>query len=674
MSSKLLVFFIIIISLNNLYAQKRSSYETSYSEISKQIEKKLVKKAIKRMPCKEYDKAIKNYSELLTVDPENSNNNYAMAITLYSNFQQPKSIPYFERALRYSKDTIIEAYFFLAKSYHLARSYDKAEQNYRIYNSLLESNNGFLPKEDIKNSKIDISHRIEMCENGKFLSSGLRPKSPILKEGKNIRISDIGSNINTTFNDFGAVFSADDSTLYFTSRKADDGNIYFSHVYNSSHQPEIKKNKVSSKNTKNAPSPQNVFLITDSPFIPQGKKQISELSPKWTPVENIGWPINTRRYEAVINISPDGKRIYFYRSGNQQGKAVYYSDFLDNHWGFPELLLNSPELINTFQETNIYCFALTAAKDELFVISDRDGGVGGKDIYVSKKMSDSTWGALENLGEPINTQNDEVALSLSPDGNTMYFSSNGNKSIGGFDVFVSCKKDGHWLQPINLGIPINTPGDDLFFSFLHDSDRATYSSSAHAADNSTDLDIYFIDFYPVDTLATTITTLVFDTVTGKVLSEISFNNSLFDDKSKIKEIYERELDKTAPPLKESGGRAVTTFSFNNTLFDFDKSKIKETYKGELDKAVEFLNQVKPDSRIVIAGYADSKGHRKHNLILSKQRADAVAKYLISKKINKTRIKTVGYGETKPIAPNNNPDGTDNPTGRAKNRRTEIVIK
>ena len=169
MSRELLVFLFIIISLNNLCAQKQLSYETSCPEISKQIEKQLVKKASKGLEYKEYNEAIKDYSELLGVDSANFNTNYAMAITLYKNFQQPKSIPYYERALRYSKDTIIEAYFFLANSYHLSGNYDMAEQNYRIYNSLLESNSSFLPKEYIENAKIDISHRIEMCENGAFL-------------------------------------------------------------------------------------------------------------------------------------------------------------------------------------------------------------------------------------------------------------------------------------------------------------------------------------------------------------------------------------------------------------------------------------------------------------------------------------------------------------------------
>ena len=312
--------------------------------------------------------------------------------------------------------------------------------------SLSEQQPSFISTEETT-AKNDISHRIEMCENAKRLSNSVSGRCPLLKDGQKILISTIGSNVNTFFDDFGPVVSDNDSTLFFTSKKQDEGNIYFSRFVNN----------------------------------------------KWGHAKNIGWPINTDSYEAVLKVSPDGSRIYFYRAGIHDG-TIYYSDFKNNHWNFPNPLLNEVEIKTTFKETSIYSFALTDAKDELFVVSDKKGGLGGKDIYVSKRMNDSTWGALENLGAPINTQYDEEALSLSPDGKTMYFSSNGINSIGGFDVFVSKRKDGQWSQPINLGIPINTPGDDLFFSFLHNSNKAVYSSSGYAGNSNHDLDIYNIDF------------------------------------------------------------------------------------------------------------------------------------------------------------------------------------
>lgn len=764
MTRVLLAFFFLTTSLHHLCAQQQQNPdELSYSIISKQLEKQLLNKASKGVNYKNYDEAKQNYSEVLRADSASFQGNYAMAITLYENFQQLKSIAFFERALRHAKEPVIEAYFFVANSYHLSGNYDKAEQNFKTYLSLLEQHPSFLSAKEKENAKRDILYRIEMCENGKRLLLSKEENGPLYKAGKKITISSIENRINSKHDDFGSVFSPNDSILFYTSRQEEgEGDIYFSRFENNN----------------------------------------------WGKVKNIDWPINTNSYEAAISIAPDGKRLYFYRSGIEEG-TVYYSDYIDNYWGNTNLLLSKNEVKGVFKDTRIFCFAVAPTKDELFLISDRKGGIGGKDIYVSKKTTDSTWGPLENMGAPINTPYDEVSLSLSADGNTMFFSSNGNKSIGGFDVFVIYRKNGKWSEPVNLGAPVNTPGDDLFFSFLHNSNRASYSSSANAEKSTRDLDIYYVDFcddvtentikglatgfstgtitvkdvltqkeittcaikdgkysidlsvgkrynfifqtegikpvymfvtipnplectrydiyqeivfkkpgdtlkvksalldiayekinpdirtyaalldredkstlknysennlltYPDEVLKTSVTTVVYDTISGKTLSKVAFDDKLFDtEKGKMKETFDREIAKSST---STTAKAVTTFSFNNILFDFDRSKIKEQYKAELDKAVAFLNDVKPDSKIEVGGYTDSKGNAKHNLTLSKQRANAVAKYLISKKINKNRITIIGYGETKPIAPNQNPNGTDSLEGRSKNRRTEIVIK
>ncbi len=117
----------------------------------------------------------------------------------------------------------------------------------------------------------------------------------------------------------------------------------------------------------------------------------------------------------------------------------------------------------------------------------------------------------------------------------------------------------------------------------------------------------------------------------------------------------------------------TTISFNNVLFAFAKSKLRKEYLPELDKAVDLLKKEDLQVKFEIAGFTDSKGKAAYNKTLSKRRAEAVANYLVSKGINRSRMKVVGYGKEKPIAPNKNADGSDNPEGRAKNRRTEIVI-
>lgn len=141
-------------------------------------------------------------------------------------------------------------------------------------------------------------------------------------------------------------------------------------------------------------------------------------------------------------------------------------------------MLTPWEQKSKFNNTRIYSLALNSSRTELFIVSDRSGGFGGKDIYVTRRESDTSfWGPLENLGPKVNSAYDEVGLSLSKDDQSLYFSSNNSNSIGGFDVFVSHRQNKvSWSAPTNLGVPINTPTDDLFFTFLNSGERACYTN------------------------------------------------------------------------------------------------------------------------------------------------------------------------------------------------------
>src|ERR1035437_2919982 len=285
------LLLLFIFTSSDLLAQKRKLKGNSYAKISKRIERQLLNNARKDIEYNDYAIAIKNYTELLQNDSVNPRYHYAMGLTLYLNFQQPKSVPYLERAIRYSKDTIGDAYFFLANSYHLSGNYEMAEKNYNIYLSLLIRKGSFLPKTENTNLVSDITHRIEMCENGKKrLASSVI--TPLLKKGKKIVITDMGKNINSRFDDYDAVFTGNDSTIFFTSRREDviGGRIDYDEKY--------YEDIYCSKLNKDG----------------------------WSLSENIGSPINTRKHEAVISISSDGKRIYFYKGVNQG--TFYYSDLV----------------------------------------------------------------------------------------------------------------------------------------------------------------------------------------------------------------------------------------------------------------------------------------------------------------------------------------------------------
>jgi len=869
------LLLLYIFTSGDVLAQKRKPKGNSYTKISKRVERQLLNNARKDLEYDDYDVAIKNYSELLQTDSLNPRYNFAMALTLYMNFQQPKAVPYFERAIRHTKDTIGDAYFFLATSYHLSGNFEMAEKNYVIYKSLLNRKGSFLPKNEDINLFNDVVRRIEMCENGKNMLAS-SAKNPLVRKGKKIVITDMGSNVNSKYDDYDAVFTGNDSTIFFTSRRENvtGGRIDYDEKYY-----------------------EDIYFST---LTKDG----------WVPSANVGAPINTRKHEAIISVSADGKRIYFYKGVNQG--TFYYSDLMkegekklpppnsqlstnvlyrvqlgayskksslfenaedsielkiedglykymsgsftslalahkkrdeffekgykdafvvaykenkrvpipgservpfpeerpggkewtsttaseeinlsnkekNERWSHQRVLLPKSEINNKSWETSLFGFAVTVADDELYIVSDREGGVGGRDIYVSKKMSDGTWGPLENLGAPINSAYDEDAPYLTPDGNTMYFSSNGHNSIGGFDVFVSYRRGNtnKWSEPINLGMPLNTPGDDIFFSFFHNSERAYYSSSGYAPDSSRDLDNYYIDFCDTvpentvkgiakgftdgsitvteatakrDTGSRVVETQKFIIANGKyamklklgkrykfsfetkginpvhmefsipeqchlydIYQEISFSkpgdslkieNAFFDiakatlnagdtsyteflskaDKSKLSnysglsfptalktftdtiktftDTIRAEVSTKTDTIRHT---TQTTITFNNILFDFDKAIIKSEFKPDLNKVVSYLKETAPTDKIEVAGHTDSKGPDAYNLGLSKRRANVVAVYFVTNGVEKKRMKVVGYGETMPVAPNENSDGSDNKAGRKKNRRTEIKV-
>jgi outer membrane protein OmpA-like peptidoglycan-associated protein len=168
------------------------------------------------------------------------------------------------------------------------------------------------------------------------------------------------------------------------------------------------------------------------------------------------------------------------------GRSIYESERKGSDWNEPNLLQNNvnSEFWETTANMNLH-------KNILFFVSDRDGGYGGRDIWMIKKMSNGSWSLPENLGEPINTEYDEESPYFHPDGKTLYFSSTGHKTIGGFDIFKSIlDNDLNWSSPVNMGYPINTVNDDLFFTPSVDGKTAYFSSIRKQGKG--DYDIYKI--------------------------------------------------------------------------------------------------------------------------------------------------------------------------------------
>jgi len=375
-------------------------------------------------------------------------------------------------------------------------------------------------------------------------------------------------------------------------------------------------------------------------------------------------------------------------------------------WSEP-IPLNTP--INTkYQEPSA---SLSPDEHTLYFVSDRPGGLGGKDIYVAKKQEDGTWGDVKNIGTPINTTGNEDAVFMHPDGKTMYFSSTGHKGMGGYDIYKSVyTDDGVWSAPENIGYPINTPDDDVFYVLSASGKHAYYSS--FKKEGKGEKDIYLITFPDGSKNQSGLTLLkgivydektnekleasieIVDNETNKVMATfrsnsetgkyivplpagkdygISVNSDGYLFHSENINIPAnsgfQEIEKDIPMKPIAVGEIMV---LRNIFFDYDKATLRDKSINELERVVKLLNRY-PTIKVEISGHTDSIGSNLYNEKLSRLRAKSVVTYLISRGILTDRLVFKGYGESKPMAPNSNPDGSDNPAGRQLNRRVELKI-
>ncbi|UII26430.1 OmpA family protein [Fulvivirga maritima] len=373
----------------------------------------------------------------------------------------------------------------------------------------------------------------------------------------------------------------------------------------------------------------------------------------------------------------------------------------------------------------------------LYFVSDRPGGRGGLDIWYSAISRTGEWAEPVNCGSGINTSGNEVTPFYDKESGQLYFSSDYHYGMGGYDVFYAEGALKSWRRPENLGASINTGFDETYFSWRVSNANGTLVSNREAdksvfGKNCCD-DIYFIEKQQVmelpaivvnedsvklpevnialalhsydnyDSIETSLLTgkegdfkirykkdYSIEVAASKTGYDKSFKSLRTDDlpdtlmivmrKAEEKEKIEH-IDPTQPeqPLvlsdqvvKKAEIKKGSVLVLENIYFAFGDAEIQSEALKDLDVLERFLIN-NPKVKIEISGHTDSKGDDELNLKLSQDRANNIRDYLIEKGISSDRIVAVGYGETKPMAPNENPDGSDNEEGRRKNRRTEVVI-
>ena len=422
---------------------------------------------------------------------------------------------------------------------------------------------------------------------------------------------------------------------------------------------------------------------------------------KYSKSKLINGDINAEPSKGAINISQDGDWLIFagYNFPGGYGDFdLYISYYTPTGWSEPENLGSN---INT--ESWESSPSLSPDRRELYFSSNRPGGFGGKDLYVSYRMPNGKWGPAKNMGSSVNTAGDELAPFIHADNATLYFTSDGLQGYGNSDIFL-CRKgpNNEWSAPQNLGYPINTIENEGSLFVSADGKTAFYSSDR--SDSRGGLDIYTFELRPDVRPARTLYVKgkVYDIKTGKGLpcavelidntNQQAVTNVQTDETgnyfmtlpvgkdytltvnrkgylffSEIFPLSKSEPDSTYNkdiPLKPIELNA--SLVLKNIFFETNSAQLQQISMIEINKLLQLMTE-NPTLKLQINGHTDNTGQPATNLKLSSNRAKAVVDYLVGKGIDIKRLVYKGFGETKPVA--------DNKTeaGRAQNRRTEFVV-
>jgi OOP family OmpA-OmpF porin len=506
-------------------------------------------------------------------------------------------------------------------------------------------------------------------------------KENVIKETTIIKVENLGDGINTDNPEMRPTISADGNLLFFI-RQNDPANIQYATVPNS----------------------QDIWY------------SMRDSLGKWSRAKHLSAKVNASQYNAVYWISPDLNTILLKGSfidGQYLGMGVsMIHKREDNNWTNAEMLkISNFGKFNTTPQ--IGASMGHDGKTLLFYMTDKKGSFDN-DIYISFLGKNDIWSEPKSLGKKINLPDyNEMSPFIAADGVTLYFSSDRPGGIGENDIWMSKRLDNSWTKwsdPVNLGRPINTEGSEAFFTLDAGGEYAYLTSSDGAFGASDIVRVKLLEkempdpvvlvsgnVYNAKTKEPLTASLVYQTLPDgaevgngvsspvdgsfKIVLPYDKNYSIRASADKFFAISENlNLDS----LIKAGYKEIhkdlylapieigQVFRLNNVFFDFDKYSLRPESFVELDRVVAFLNEY-PNIEIEMSAHTDSKGADQYNFTLSDNRARSVKEYILSKGIATARITSQGYGETKPVANNSNPDGSDNPEGRQLNRRVEFKI-
>jgi outer membrane protein OmpA-like peptidoglycan-associated protein/tetratricopeptide (TPR) repeat protein len=591
-------------------------------------------------------------------NPNNAELNYRIGRCYIMNaVYKEEAVPHLEKALQLNPNVAADIQYHLGIAYHFTMEFDKAIAAFNKYKSTLISKN---PAE-----LEDINKRIAECEYAKIL----------IQKPERVFIDNFNKPVNSKYPEYGAIISADESIMMFTSRR--------------------------NTSTGADKMPEGSTDYTEDIYITK------KIDGKWTSPENMGAPINSVGHDATTAVAPDAQSMIIYIDDKGDGN-LYECKLVGTTWSKPKKMNKN---INTKSHESSASYSNDGKT--LYFVTNKEGGFGNHDMYVTHWDAElMDWGPATNLGPTLNTKYNEEAVLIHPDGKTLYFSSQGHQTMGGYDIFKSTlNDDGTWSKPENLGYPINSVDDDVFFVINASGRRGYYSS--FKADGLGEKDIYMITFLgpekplqlssednllasvakpvsekviekQVDALTKRITILkgvvrdietlkpvgaeielidieenktlaVFESneTTGKYLVSLPSGKNyglivreegyLFHSENfNIAETAAyQEVEKNIDLKKIKVGSSII---LKNIFYDYNKATLRDASKNELDRLTKLLTE-NPTLKIELSAHTDSRGGDKYNEDLSQKRAQSCVDYLIKKGVNTDRLVSKGYGES-----------------------------
>ncbi len=427
------------------------------------------------------------------------------------------------------------------------------------------------------------------------------------------------------------------------------------------------------------------------------------LQGQWTPAQNLGPPLNTAGNEGAQSLSADGRQLFFTacnRPGGVGSCDIYYSNRRGNTWSTP---VNPGKPLNS--EAWDSQPSISADGRTLYFASSREGSHGPMDLWVATLEEDGQWSTPTNMGAVINTGGRELSPFIHPDGQTLYFASDGHPGMGGLDIFYTRRnEEGEWTAPVNLGYPVNTHGDEFALIVGAGGETAWFASDMEGGYGGSDL--YTFTLYPQarPRPVSYMQGVVADSETGRPLEagfeliDVESGEPLQSSMSDAEDgsflvpiptgrdlalnvskdgylffsehfsyadvrttVSPHHRDILLQPLRE--GHSVV---LRNVFFETASHQLKSSSLAELEKLLGFM-QENPGVQIEVSGHTDNVGSFEYNQPLSERRARSVVDFLTAHGIDPNRITYRGYADTHPVAPN------DTEEGRALNRRTEFRV-